>query len=80
LDSNQAKIAKAWLDKVSEQVKAMNESGKAPSYNKENILTLREDKIIVWASDKKWDDIMKLYEVLEQNLKKEKISIAHSNL
>ncbi|KAF9485573.1 carboxylesterase [Pholiota conissans] len=66
LDSDQAKVAKAWIDKISEQIKAMNESGKAPTYNKDNILTLNDNKSIGWRSDNKWDHIMKLYEVLLQ--------------
>ncbi|KAF8957122.1 Alpha/Beta hydrolase protein [Flammula alnicola] len=54
LKPDQIDVAKAWLNNISEEVAAMN-SGKR----------LTEDKSIVWTDDAKWDEIMKLQDVLQ---------------
>jgi len=56
LQPDQAEIAKAWLKRVSDELKAV-ESGES-AYGKQYMLTLKEDETIDWAIDAKWGELM----------------------
>ncbi|KAF9563588.1 carboxylesterase [Agrocybe pediades] len=58
LQPDQAEVARAWLDRIAEELKAV-ESGKS-RHRAQNMLTLKEDKTIGWTVDKKWGSLMEL--------------------
>ncbi|KJA19623.1 hypothetical protein HYPSUDRAFT_44186 [Hypholoma sublateritium FD-334 SS-4] len=60
LEKDQLEVAKTWLDKMADEVNAMNKSGKSPESSPRKILSLNEDRSISWTDDAKWEEIMKL--------------------
>jgi len=52
LEPDQANIARAWLQKVSEETAQLDSNS---STNFKRVLTLKVDRNIVWADDAHWD-------------------------
>jgi hypothetical protein len=63
LQSHQLDVARAWLDAISEEVKALESNTKTVRGSAE-ILTLKEDLTIEWSTDGRWGDMMKLATIL----------------
>jgi len=63
LEAGQVKVAKAWLDKIAQELGAMI-SGKL-RYNPRCVLTLKEDMSIEWKDDAKWEQMMELHNILQ---------------
>ncbi|KIM90266.1 hypothetical protein PILCRDRAFT_177691 [Piloderma croceum F 1598] len=63
LQPHQLDVARAWLDAISEEVKALESNPKTVRGVAE-ILTLKEDLTIEWSTDCRWGEMMKLATVL----------------
>ncbi|OBZ67787.1 hypothetical protein A0H81_12181 [Grifola frondosa] len=63
IEPSQADVARAWLDAVAAEVKAV-ESGDTLSRGLQQVLALKEDKTIGWKQDDLWDNLMRLLEAL----------------
>lgn len=57
-------VARAWLDRISEEVEDMNTVDSIQ--NSRRMLTLKEDKTINWTLDKNWEKMMELETVLKE--------------
>lgn len=63
LKGDQVDVARSWLDTIAREVELLEKAGKSLKSERE-VLTLREDKSIIWQEDTKWEHYMKLRHTL----------------
>lgn len=56
-------MARNWLDRIETEVRSVEERGK-PVFALNEMLTLKEDRVVEWTKDAKWDELMKLSNIL----------------
>ncbi|KAK7039183.1 hypothetical protein VNI00_010087 [Paramarasmius palmivorus] len=64
LEEQDAVVAKAWLDRIDEEVRAIEAAGK-PLMDTRKVLALKVDKSIEWDDDEMWEEKMELSDVVE---------------
>jgi hypothetical protein len=64
LEEQDAVVAKAWLDRIDEEVRAIEAAGK-PLMDTRKVLALKADKTIEWDDDEMWEEKMDLSDVVE---------------
>ncbi|KAF8159277.1 carboxylesterase [Crassisporium funariophilum] len=64
LEHDQLEVAKAWLDKITEEfvARVTGDSHRDSRF----MITLKENKTIEWTKDGKWEALMELQEVLDK--------------
>ena len=63
LTSDQADIARIWLDKVDDEIKSLrNKEVSQDEESMRRILTLRVNRSIGWEDDHRWNSMMRLAE------------------
>ena len=63
LTPDQADVARAWLNAVDREVKALEARGSSDKTVRD-MLTLKEDRTIGWTQDQSWDEVSRLLKVL----------------
>lgn len=57
-------MAKAWIDEVDKYMKEIT-SDRMAQRDVRQMLTLREDKTIVWTNDANWDNMMRMHDAVQ---------------
>ncbi|KAH8115897.1 carboxylesterase [Phellopilus nigrolimitatus] len=65
LEEDQKLVARNWVRVVNEELRAVEEAGKALKDVKQ-VLTLREDRTIGWDEDRRFDEVMRLIKALPE--------------
>ncbi|KAI5119079.1 hypothetical protein M0805_005497 [Coniferiporia weirii] len=65
LEEDEVDIARAWLDVVDAELRKAEEAGAAVR-DVRDVLTLREDRTVGWDEDRRFDEVMRLVQVLPE--------------